>query len=574
MDYSIKIGGAAGQGIQTIGNVLSKTFARSGFHLFSYQDYESRIRGGHNFYQIRVADRPVFAPRAKIDLLFGLDRESIPRHREELSEAGVVVYDSGAVGGNSEEYGSAGFVGIPLAEMGKGHGGEEIMGNMVASGAVLGMLGMEVDTLVEVIEESKFAAAGAGEGNVNAAKAGHGYARDNCPSCSFSVEPGEVRMMVIGGNEAIALAALASDCRFYAAYPMTPSTGILNYMAAHEKQFGIVVEQAEDEIAAVNMALGASFAGVRSMTGTSGGGFALMVEGISLSGMTETPVVIALGQRPAPATGLPTRTEQADLQFALHAGHGEFPRALFAPGNPYQFFRQVSKAFDLAEKYQIPAIILTDQHLADARWTLPKIDPDVFESRDYRLRGKAFRELPGYRRHAFTESGVTPLAVPGDAPFVVVTDSDEHDQEGHITEDAGIRRKMVEKRYAKKIGDLTAEMGGPLHYGSGDPELLITCWGSNYGVVREAVDELSGRVEAAMLHFSEICPFPPVEKYDYLDSLHKSKRSVCVENNATGRFARLLRAETGYVFDASVHKYDGRPFTVEELLEELDGLTG
>ena len=269
--------------------------------------------------------------------------------------------------------------------------------------------------------------------------AGHDYAVKECIKCSFSAAPLSKPKMLIAGNDAIGLGAVASGCKFYSAYPMTPSTGIMNYIAGKETDYGIIVEQAEDEIAAINMALGASFAGARAMTGTSGGGFALMVEGLSLAAMTETPVVIALGQRPGPATGLPTRTEQGELQFALYTAHGEFPRVIFAPGTPEQAFYLTNKAFDLAEKYQIPVIILTDQYLADSQWTFDGFDTGRLRYTDYRLRGDAFEKLSDYKRHAFTDNGVSPLAVPGDAKHVVVTDSDEHDEEGHIIEDAETR---------------------------------------------------------------------------------------------------------------------------------------
>ncbi len=258
---------------------------------------------------------------------------------------------------------------------------------------------------------------------------------------------------------------MASGLKFYSAYPMTPSTGIMNYIADKEEEYGIIVEQAEDEISAINMALGASFAGVRAMTGTSGGGFALMVEGLSLAGMTETPIVIALGQRPGPATGLPTRTEQGDLQFALYTAHGEFPRVIFAPGTPEQAFYLTNRAFDIAEKYQIPVIIIFDQYLADSQWTFNNFDLNRIKYTDYRLRGDAFKNLSEYKRHAFTQTGVSPLGVPGDAKHLVVTDSDEHDEEGHIVEDAETRIKMLDKRLFKKLPLIKQEIEPPVLYG-------------------------------------------------------------------------------------------------------------
>jgi 2-oxoglutarate ferredoxin oxidoreductase subunit alpha len=350
---------------------------------------------------------------------------------------------------------------------------------------------------------------------------------------------------------------------------MTPSTGIMNLLASKEEEYGLVVEQAEDEIAAINMALGASFAGVRAMTGTSGGGFALMVEALSLAGMTETPIVIALGQRPGPATGLPTRTEQGELQFLISAGHGEFPRVILAPGSPRQAFFAVNKAFDLTEKYQIPVFILFDTYLSDSQWTLDGLDLGRVRNVDYRVRGDAFKALADYKRHAFTDNGVSPLAVPGDGPHVVVTDSDEHDEAGHIIEDAPTRVKMVEKRLHKKLPQIRKEMAAPSLYGSPDPDVVLVGWGSTYGVMKEAVDDLSGKIGIAMLHFGEVFPLPGSDRFDYLEYLGKAKRTICIEQNATGQFERLLRTETCFAFSDHIRKFDGRPFLKEELVREI-----
>jgi 2-oxoglutarate ferredoxin oxidoreductase subunit alpha len=337
MDYSIKIGGEAGQGIQTIGNTLARVFSRTGYHVFTHQDYESRIRGGHNFYQVRFADKPVSASREGIDILVALDKSSILLHEQELSENGLIVYDSTGI---KQKYEKSHFLDVPFVNLAVEHGGNKIMANTTAIGAVLGMLGMELDVLKTVFQDAfKKKGQEVIEGNIQAALAGYNYAKENCTLCSFTIPAREDKnLMLINGVEAIGLGAINSGCKFYSAYPMTPSTGIMNYIASKEEDYRIIVEQAEDEIAAINMALGASFAGVRAMTGTSGGGFALMVEGLSLAAATETPIVIALAQRPGPATGLPTRTEQADLLFALHSAHGEFPRVIFAPGTPEQAF--------------------------------------------------------------------------------------------------------------------------------------------------------------------------------------------------------------------------------------------
>ncbi|MBM4145181.1 MAG: 2-oxoacid:acceptor oxidoreductase subunit alpha [Nitrospira sp.] len=571
MDYSIKIGGEAGQGIQTIGDTLSKVFSRAGYHVFTHQDYESRIRGGHNFFQIRFSDKPVTASRDRIDIIVALDKESISLHERELSENGLIICDSSAL---KQKHEKPYFLDIPFIDLAQQHG-NKIMVNTVATGAVLGMLRLDLDILNNIMHDTfKKKGEDLVQANIMAAKAGHAFALENCPKCSFIPSSVSGAKMLIAGIEAIALGAIASGCKFYSAYPMTPSTGIMNYLAGKEKEYGIVVEQAEDEIAAINMALGASFAGVRAMTGTAGGGFALMAEGLSLAGMTETPIVIAVGQRPAPATGLPTRTEQGDLLFCLHAAHGEFSRVIFAPGTPEQAFYLTIKAFDMAEKYQIPAFIIFDQYLADTTWTYDKFELSKLQYNDYRLRGDAFRKLDSYNRHTFTDTGISPLAVPGDSNYLVVTDSDEHDEEGHITEDSEIRIKMVQKRLLKKLPIIKEEIEAPILYGSKHPEILITGWGSTYGVMKEAVDILSRDRSVALMHFSEIYPLPSTEKFDYLALLSNAKMSISVENNATGQFARLIMAETGYEFSHRINKYDGRPFTVEGLLGELDACIG
>ncbi len=577
MDYSIKIGGEAGQGIQTIGDTLGRVFSRAGYHVFTHQDYESRIRGGHNFFQIRFSDMPVTASRDRIDVIVALDKESIALHENELTENGQIIYDSSAL---KQKYERPQFFDVPFVNLAVEHGGNKIMANTVATGAVLGMIGMELDILLGIIKDV-FKKKGEDiiTANIAAAMAGHDFAVKQCLRCSFSVAPLSEPKMLISGIDAIGFGAVASGCKFYSAYPMTPSTGIMNYIANKEKEYGIIVEQAEDEIAAINMALGASFAGVRAMTGSSGGGFALMVEGLSLAAMTETPIVIALGQRPGPATGFPTRTEQAELQFAMYTAHGEFPRVIFAPGTPEQAFYLTNKAFDLAEKYQIPAFILFDTYLADSEWTFPGFDLKRIKYKDYRLRGDAFRNLKEYKRHAFTDTGVSPLGVSGDATHLVVTDSDEHDEEGHIVEDAETRIKMVNKRLFKKLPLIKQEIEPPALYGDTKPEIVLVGWGSTYGVMKEAIDELSpphpplgkGGEEGgiAMLYFSEIFPFPLTDKFDYLKVLNNAKLAICIENNATGQFARLMRAETGYEFKVKINKFDGRPFLLEELIDGI-----
>jgi 2-oxoglutarate ferredoxin oxidoreductase subunit alpha len=366
MELTLKIAGAAGQGLQTIGVLLSRVFFRSGYFVFVTQEYMSRVRGGHNSFQLRCSDSPVLSPSDTQDMVIALDETSVRLHREELAADGVMLADFSKIPTSSPDNTC---LDIPWNKIATDEGGNKIFINIVAVGAVLGLLYFGLDCFNDLIRET------IGkkkpellEKNLQTALAGYNFAREHL-SEKFSRQLPRISPrpeILATGNEAIALGTLAAGCSFYTAYPMTPATGIMVTLAHYQEQFDLMVEQAESEIAAINMVLGASFAGARAMTGTSGGGFALMAEGLSLAGMTETPAVIALAQRPGPATGLPTRTEQGDLLFALHAGHGEFPRAILTPGTAAEAFQLTFDAFNLAEKYQIPVIIMTDQFLADA----------------------------------------------------------------------------------------------------------------------------------------------------------------------------------------------------------------
>jgi 2-oxoglutarate/2-oxoacid ferredoxin oxidoreductase subunit alpha len=374
----------------------------------------------------------------------------------------------------------------------------------------------------------------------------------------------------MNGNQAIGMGALVSGCKFYSAYPMTPATSIMLYLISKAEKYGVVVEQAEDEISAINMALGASYAGVRAMTGTSGGGFALMTEGVSLAGITETPIVIAEVQRPGPATGLPTRTEQSDLFFVIFGGHGEFPRVVFTPGTPKQALFLTNKAFHLAEKYQIPVIVQSDQYLADTQWTFEEIDIESLQYEDFRLCGSALSKTDSYQRYAYSENGISPLAIPGSSKHLVVFDSDEHDQDGHIIEDGKTRNLMVEKRYHKKIPLIRQEISPPTFYGAEKPDVVLIGYGSTFGVLKEAVEHLADEHKIAMLHFSEVYPFPMRNDFDYVKMLNEAEFTICVENNVTGQFAKLVRMETGVEFKENINKFDGRPFGLDNLLGEIN----
>ncbi len=553
---NIMVGGEAGQGVQSVGFILAKTLARGGYHVFADQDYESRVRGGHNFYRVRASESGMAAISTEVDILLALNEESLDLHMRELTARGVAVFDSEKV--KSTDDGNT--FGIPLEKL----AGDKIMANTVALGAAIGLMEYDLSVLEEVLRE-QFGTGEVGKNNIKAARAGYEYARENYKG-DFRYRPaktGTNRRMLVSGNEAIALGAMAAGCKFVSSYPMTPSTSIMEYMASKADDHGIVVIQPEDEISAINMIVGAGYAGVRAMTTTSGSGFCLMVEGLGLAGITETPIVVVDAQRPGPAVGLPTRTEQGDLQFMLTAHHGDFPRIILAPADVEECFWLTVEAFNLADRYQLPVVILTDQHLASSYATVDRFDL----SKVVIDRGELYSgDTEDYKRHAITRSGVSPRAFPGQGKALVVTDSDEHDESGHLTEDAGIRTGIVSKRL-RKLDRFGSGKIRPRTYGTAEAETLLIGWGSTYGALHEAVDILKSEGSGVrMLHLSRLYPFPAEAIAKAMD---KVKTVIVIEGNAGGQLARLIRTETGREVDSKILKFDGRPFTPAYIVEKV-----
>ena len=567
IDLNIKVGGSAGQGLQTTGMALAKTLKKSGFHVFATQYYLSRVRGGHNTFKIRISDSPIAAMTEGVDLLLALDSESIDKHLSEITD-GVVVVDADTVKVNSS---SESIFHVPMLKIAKDVCGDKIYSNSVSMGAVVGLLCLEMSNLQEILKAS-FKKKGEDiiQNNISAAKAGYDYVKENYPGgCKFAVtDPGEKeKMMLISGNEAVGLGALAAGVQFLAAYPMTPSTGVMTYVAANADKFNAVVEQAEDEIAALNMILGASYAGARSMTTTSGGGFALMAEALGLAGITETPAVIFLCQRPGPATGLPTMTEQGDLQFVLTAAQGEFPRCILAPGTPEECFYLTAEAFNIADKYQIPVFVLSDQYLADSLFTTKRFDPSKISVERHLLSDSQLKNrTEEYKRYKLTPSGISPRALPGQEGVLVLSDSDEHDEFGHICEDAQNRIKMNDKRM-KKLELLRDEISVAKVYGDSDAEISLIGWGSTGGPLAEVVDILKSEGKSVnLVHFTRIHPLP-AEATRKLFS--KAKKTVCVESNSTGQFARHLKLDVDINVTEKILRYDGEPFSPEFIIAAL-----
>ena len=565
-DISIRIGGEAGQGIQTIGLVLAKTFQKNGLHVFSTQYYLSRVRGGNNYFQVRVSDRPVRAISDRLDMLIALDKTSVDKHMKELND-GVVLLDGEEVRISSHD---KQLFDVPFQKIAKEIGGSKLYASTVATGAVLGLLCCDLEFLEDVLKNT-FAKKGEDiiRNNINAARAGYEYAQENyIGKCKYSLEKAGVTSgkMLIDGNDAVGLGALAAGVQFLASYPMTPSTGVMNFVAAHADRFNVIVEQAEDEISALNMVLGASFTGARAMTTTSGGGFSLMAEALGLAGMTETPAVIFLGQRPGPATGLPTMTEQGDLLFALHASQGEFPRCILAPKTPDDAFYLTLKAFDLADKYQIPVFIMSDQYLADAQFTCDRFDTSKITIDRHLLSDDELGTMDIYKRYSITPHGISPRALPGQSKHLVVADSDEHNEDGHIEQTADNRIFMMEKRM-RKLNGLTKEMEGPEVYGPLEADVTLIGWGSSYGPLAEAVELLNE--EGQNLNLVQFTHIFPMNREKIRNILLKRGTTVCAESNATGQFAKLLKTEADISVDMNLLRYDGMPFTPGYIIRAL-----
>ena len=556
VSVNIVIGGAAGQGLVTVGEFLARALVRAGYAIVVTQDYQSRVRGGHNTFAIRLDPERAFAPTDSIDLLVALSAETLAIHRSRLSARALVLADAatgldGATG-----------LGIPYKTLCP----KPLYENMAALGVLGALLCLDPAWITGLIRE-KFAHKGeaviAANLAVFAAAMDWTAAQNAAFACPAPPAKAGTRLM-LNGNEAIALGALAAGVNFCSFYPMTPGTSVVQTLIDQADAMGVVVEQAEDEIAAIVMAVGASSAGARPLVSTSGGGFALMVEGVSLSGMLETPVVIVVAQRPGPATGLPTRTEQADLDLVLYAGHGEFPRAIFAPGDLSQCFHLAYRAVDTAERFQSPVFVLTDQFLADSLRDVAPFDLTALPPVVRPL--TQVDDAAGYERYAVTPSGVSPRLLPGFTEGLVVLDSDEHTPDGHLTEDLAVRVTMQDKRLRKADGLAQAALP-PDVYGDPAGATLLACWGSTLGAALEAAELLRERGEAAcVLHFSQVWPLVPDT---FVPTLAAARRTVMVEGNCAGQLARLIRRETGFVFNALVRRYDGLPFTAAYILDRL-----
>jgi len=434
-------------GIQTVEFLLTRILKLAGYSVFATKEYMSRIRGGTNSTEIRISSESVRASVSRIDILIPLNEGAIQHVEKRISPQTVILADKEAIGEDFDQTRHK-FVDVPFTKTAS-EIGDKIYSNVVAVGVMTSLFGIELQIVSEFVRQFFSAKSGdVVQKNLAAVKAGYKLSEvvQDSAGIRFNVnkDTNVEDQILLSGTEAVALGAIAGGCNFISAYPMSPSTGVLIFLAEHAKDFGIIAEQAEDEIAAMNMAIGAWYAGARAMVTTSGGGFALMTEGLSLAGMLESPIVIHLAQRPGPATGLPTRTEQADLELALYAGHGEFSRIILAPGKVEDGFYLTQKAFNLAEKYQVPIFILTDQYFVDSYYNTACLDLS-----DIDIEKHIVKTDVNYKRYKLTANGISPRGIPGLGQGLVVVDSDEHDETGHITEDLDLRTRMVNKRLGK-----------------------------------------------------------------------------------------------------------------------------
>lgn len=578
-ELTLKLAGEAGQGVESSGAGFARALHRAGLHVFTWSDYMSRIRGGHNSFAIRVsASRPVGAPTDRVHLLLAFDEASVEAHLAEMEPGGLFLLDE-PLARLVPRVEAAGVQGLaaPFSRIAEEAGGSKVMANTAALGMAAALMGVGLESIEGVIQENfgRRKGSGVAEANLRVARAGYDFALSNWKGRFRWPLPATRadgrRAILINGNQALGLGALAGGCRFIAAYPMTPASSLYEWLTAQANRYGMVSKQAEDEIAAITMAIGAAYAGARAMTATSGGGFSLMVEALGLAGMAEVPVVVVLAQRPGPSTGMPTRTGQGDLLFSLHASQGEFPRIVLAPGSQEECFEVGVRAFNLAERYQCPVIVLTDGFLANSFKSSPEASFDVAGvtiDRGEWLSPEELERLPGpYARYKVTPSGISPRALPGLPAAVQLACSDEHTELGHFEDEDAQNRVVQQSKRMRKLEAARAEMRPPQRYGPEEAEITLVGWGSSKGAIEEAVDRLQAEgVSANALHFVDIHPFPR----SAVEAIEAVRYLVVVEGNYTGQFARLLRAETGRKADEVITRDDGRPITPGYILARLE----
>lgn len=564
-----KVAGRAGEGIDVTGAIFGKVCLRHGMNVFAYREYPSLIRGGHNTHQVHASFSPTSCQQEHIDLLVALNEESIALHVTELDETSVVFCEPehGNYDIKKYEHTGATFYDFPMTNISREETGHFMAENMVALGASMAVLCLDLEILKNVIAD-QFRDKGEAviAGNHKAMQRGFDYAKEHFKVLKQPAEKRENKNILLTGNQAVAFGSLSAGVQFFSGYPMTPTSDVMHTLAAQQKNFPVVVKHVEDEVAAINEAVGASYAGVRAMTASATGGYALMVEGTSLAGVMETPIVIVVGQRPGPATGLPTWTCQSDLQFIIRAGHGEIPRVVLTPGTAQEHFELSRYAFYLAEKYQVVVFVLSDKFSLESYMSMPRPD-GVFKNERYSFAPKQLPEDDSYRRFEITDQGYSPRSIPGQAHGLSITNSYEHDEFGYATESAEMTKKMNEKRERKMKG-IAREIPQPELIGPEKADITYVSWGSTRLVLESVIRQSSAgktKFTANLIHIPCAWPFP---KDTFFKLASSTEKLVMVEANQTGQMEDLIKQETGLRCHHHIRRYDGRPFYASEVIEE------
>ncbi len=576
-DFSLGIGGAAGQGIATPGNILARLLCRQGLHIYAYNAYQSIVRGGHILLTMRTSSQKIHSHGDRLDMLVCLNQDSMDRHIDLMEPGTKVLFNSDTIK-PAQADADVQMCPIPVGEM-SGGSRNKVIQNVVSLGVISFMLGLDFQALGNTLT-LQFERKGkdAVDENIRMARAGFEHAAAEFEPYPEPVPVGSIPFALWTGNEALAMGGAAAGVKFFVAYPMSPSTGVLHWMAKNAPDLGIMARQVEDEIAVANMAIGAAHAGCRSMCATSGGGFALMTEAIGAAAMMEIPTVLVNVQRAGPSTGVPTKTEQSDLWQALGASQGDFQRFIVAPKNALDGFNTIPELFNLCDTYQCPGIVITD--LLNSEGTF-SVDPNDINLQPKINRGEIITEpLNGnrYQRYKFTETGISPRAMPGLPGYEHIVATDEQDEDGVLISDEYTdphkRRQMVEKR-ARKFKNVVEAIAPPEVEGTEDAEVTLIGWGSTYGVIKEAVVQLENKgVSANHLPIKWIVPF---HASAVANAVMNAKRTIVVENNHSGQFFRYMRSEIGLDVDGHIRKYDGEPFMphqiVDGVIEQLSGRT-
>jgi 2-oxoglutarate ferredoxin oxidoreductase subunit alpha len=580
-DVVVGIGGAAGDGVASAGNTLALSVARQGQAVYAYNAYQSVIRGGHSWLRLRISAKKPLNHGDQVDALIALNQDTLDRHLQELVAGGVALYNSTKLHPSYEPPKGVQLCPLPVPDLTPAYKDLPVMQNTVAVGAVIGLMGLDFRGLESVLESTFAKKPQVVKINMEAAKAGYDYAAAHFTPLPAQLRQASQKWAMVSGNELMAMGAALAGCKFYCAYPMSPATHILEWFAAHGKEMGICVRQVEDEISVINMSIGAGHMGARSMCATSGGGLALMTEAIGLSGMLETPVVVVNVQRAGPSTGVPTKTEQGDLNQALGASQGDFPRIIIAPLSMTDCFTTPALAFNVSDRYQCPVIILSDLLMAEGNET---VDPALLDVEFQIDRGELITAVSGggnrreaagepYLRYKDTESGISPRAVPGVPGHLHVAASDEHDEDGVLISDVytdTVRRKKMADKRSRKMATVLEHLPAPKLEGPLDAEVTLVGWGSTWGVLTEAVEQLNQEgISTSHLQIKFLVPFHVTEVSAILG---KSRRVIVVENNQSGQFARHLRAETGIVAQGHIRKYDGEPFEPKHIVAAVKEL--